>query len=75
MSRERYARPARTNGSSTSSIVHVCSAAADEVDDLDAVAVGERGAAYVAARHDVAVHLDRDAASAETERREQLGDA
>src|SRR5690349_3762986 len=50
------------------------SAAADEVDDLDAVAGGERVAVPRRPRHDVLVHLDRDAAGGDSEPREQRRD-
>src|SRR5712664_231713 len=43
-----------TKGSFTSS-------APDEMDDLDPVALAERGRAVLGARHDGAVQLDRDA--------------
>src|SRR5215831_6652021 len=65
MRREPYSRPARTNAS-------VISAASHEMDDLDRVAVAERGRGVVVARHDGAVHLDGDAPRAETECRHEL---
>src|SRR5262245_64778294 len=70
MSRERYSRPARTNGSM---VLMVGSTASDELDDLDGVAVAERGGCVVGARHDGAIHLDGDAPRPEVERRDQIG--
>src|SRR6185312_15322471 len=50
------------------------SATADGVDDLDLVAVGERAAAVLAARHDLAVQLHRHAPAAIAGGFQQLGD-
>src|SRR5579883_1525600 len=58
MSRERYSRPASTNGSAA------ISAAPDDVDHLDTVALAERRRAVGRPRDDRRVHLDRDAARA-----------
>src|SRR5438132_4661725 len=65
--RERYSRPASRKGSFISS-------APDEMDDLDPVALAERGCPVFGARHDGAVHLDRDATRPEPERRDEVGD-
>src|SRR4029450_971692 len=58
MSRDRYSRAARTNGSMS---LMMGSTASDELDDLDGVAVAERGGGVVRVRHDSAIHLDRAA--------------
>src|SRR5262249_36106480 len=68
--RERYSRPASTNGSVRPSDMR--SPAPDEVDDLDGVAVAQRGAGVLGARDDHAVHLDGDAARAQPERGHQV---
>src|SRR5262245_26811417 len=70
MSRERYSRLARTKGSTCSMVV---SAASDEMNDLDGVAVAQRGGRVVGARNDRAVHLDRDAPRPQVECRQQIG--
>ncbi len=44
------------------------------MDDLDRVALVERGRAVVGARHDGAVHLDRDPSRPESERRHEVCD-
>src|SRR5579875_1856851 len=67
-SRERYSRPASTNGSAA------ISAAPDEVDHLDTVALAERRRAVGRPRDDRRVHLDRDAPPAQTERLHEIGD-
>src|SRR4029453_10957413 len=67
MSRERYSRPATTKGST---LVMMDSTASDELDDLDGVAVAERGGRVIRARNDGAVHLDGDAPRPERERRD-----
>src|SRR5687767_8678074 len=51
------------------------STAADEVDDLDAIAGDERMRVVGAAQHDVLVDLDRNASRGEAERREQGRDS
>jgi hypothetical protein len=48
------------------------SAAADGMDDLDAIAGLQLVLDVAAARHDLAVHLDGDAASAEDEQLEYV---
>src|SRR5579871_2775767 len=68
MRRERYSRPASTNGSAA------ISPAPDEVDHLDAVALAERRRAVGRPRDDRRVDLDRDAPSAQTERLDEIGD-
>src|SRR6185369_3136607 len=70
ISRERYSRPASTNGS-----FNICfSTSADELYDLDAIAVADRPGGVLGARHDVAIHLDRDPTASEAKLREQVGD-
>src|SRR5439155_26381832 len=67
ISRERYSRPASTKGS-------FMSPSPDEMDDLDPVALAERGERILGAWHHGAVHLDRDATRPEPERRDEIGD-
>jgi hypothetical protein len=50
------------------------STSADELNDLDTIAVADRPGGVLRARHDVAIHLDRDPAASEAELREQIGD-
>src|SRR5688572_838169 len=69
ISRDRKLFPARTKGSSPA-----ISAAPDEVDDLDRVALGETMRRVIRARHHGAVHLDRDPARPQSEARDQVGD-
>src|SRR5262249_13274388 len=66
--REGYSRQARTKGS----VIRV-SAASDEVNDLDGVAVAQRGGGVRGARDDGAVHLDRNAPRPEAERGHEVG--
>src|SRR5437868_5605226 len=72
MSRERYSRPASTNGSFC--WVMGASPATDELHDLDLIALADRPRAVLRRRQDVAVELDRDPSSAERELREKVGD-
>src|SRR5438132_2587817 len=67
ISRERYSRPASRKGS-------FMSAAPDEMDDLDPVTVAQHRHAVLGARHDGAVHLDRDTTRPEPERGDEIGD-
>src|ERR1043166_4625850 len=67
ISRERYSRPASRKGSFMSS-------ASDKMDDLDPVALAERGRTVLGARHDRPVHLDRDATRPEPEGGPEVGD-
>jgi hypothetical protein len=70
ISRERYSRPASTKGS-----FNICfSTSADELHDLDAITVADRPGGVLGARHDIAIHLDRDPTASEAELREQVGD-
>src|ERR1051326_5935881 len=71
ISRERYSRPASTNGSFWA--VNA-SPAADELDDLDLIAVADRARRVVLGRNDVAVHLDGDPPPGERQLREQVRD-
>jgi len=50
------------------------SSAAHRDDDLEPIAVGERGHAMAAARHDLAVHLHRNALAREPERIDEMRD-
>src|SRR5258708_1293237 len=66
--RERYALPATTSESAP------MSATPDRDHDFDAIAVGERLGAEAAARHDLAVALDREPPPGEGELVDQLGE-
>src|SRR6185503_2898903 len=68
ISRDWYDLPASTNGSSSA----ICSPAADEMDDLDRVAVVEHRVGVGRSGDDLAIHLDGDAARAESQRRHQV---
>ena len=61
----RIVRPAQRTG---------CSAATQRMHDFHPVAVGDRMRVVAAARHDLAVDLDRDAAAGKALVGEQLGD-
>src|SRR5215831_1869656 len=79
-SRERYARPAMTSGSSrptrcgSVTVFMRTSAATHRGDDLDPVAGGEPRVALTALRHDLAVTLDRDALPLQRELAHEIGD-
>src|SRR5512140_2875696 len=72
-SRERYCRPAMTSASSTAIFSGAFTLAPSHRDDhLDPVAVRDPGLAEPAARHDLAVPLDREPPPGEGERVDQL---
>ncbi len=50
------------------------SAASDEMDDFDDIAVAQRGGRVLGTRHDGTVHLDGDSPWPEREGRDQVGD-
>src|SRR5215475_13155103 len=70
INRERYSRPASRKGSS---IVMCRSAASDEVNDLDGVALAQRRRRVRGTRYDRPVELDRDAPPTEPERGHEVG--
>src|SRR5689334_8247637 len=72
---ERYSRPATTSASSAAIFSGAfISSSSDRDDHLDPVAVGEARLGEAAARHDLAVALDREPPAGERELVEQLGE-
>src|SRR5258705_7351006 len=73
--REAYVFPATTSASCATALSAAFTLASSHRDDhLDAVAVGEALVAEAAARHDLAVALDRQPATGERELVQQLGE-